>query len=79
MILDPPVVQQVLDRRAAGGHGEVGEQPPVAAPPQALRAHHRRAIGAGLDEHLVHRGLEAVGPHVRGVAAEHVLAPGGVR
>ena len=33
MLLDPPVVQQVADRHPPGGRGEVGEQPPVAAPP----------------------------------------------
>jgi hypothetical protein len=78
VFLGPAVVQQVPDRHLARGRYEVGQQPAVAAPPQALRAHHCRGIGAGLGEHLVHRGQEALGPHVRGVAAEHVFAPRGV-
>jgi hypothetical protein len=78
VLLDPPVMQEMPDRYTPCGHGKVGNQPPVAPPPQALRAHHRGAVDVGLGEYLVHRGLESLGPHVGGIAAEHVLAPGGV-
>ncbi|WP_192581541.1 hypothetical protein, partial [Micromonospora sp. AMSO12t] len=41
----PAVRHQVGHRHAAPQHGDVGDQPPVAAPPDALAAHHRRGPG----------------------------------
>jgi hypothetical protein len=79
VLLDPPVVHEVADVDAAGGRDEVRDQPAVAAPPQALRAHHDHLASGRLGEHAVD-GVEEVGrPHVLGVAAEHVLAPRHVR
>ncbi len=79
VLLEPAVVQQVPHRHPSRGRDEIGDHPPVAAPPQALGAHHGGGLGAGLGEHLVHGGDERGGSHVRGVAAKHVLPPGHVR
>ena len=50
VLLEPAVVHQVADRHAADGGHEVGQHPPVAAPPQALGAHHGRAADLGQAE-----------------------------
>jgi hypothetical protein len=70
MLLEPAVVHEVADLLAARGGHEVGQHPPVAAPPQALRAHHGRAVRIGQGQHLVHRGPERRAAHVRGVASQ---------
>src|SRR5215469_13561552 len=49
----PAVVHEVLDRNAAGDFGEVSDKPPVAAPPDALAAHHGQPLRGGLGENLV--------------------------
>jgi hypothetical protein len=78
VLLEPAVVQQVPDRHVARRRHEIGQQTAVAAPPQALGAHHGRAVQRGLGQQLVHRGEELPGAHVLGVAAEHLLAPGDI-
>ena len=52
MLLKPPVVHEVPDRHAARYRDEVGQQAAMAAPPQALRAHHRRGLRPGLRKQL---------------------------
>jgi hypothetical protein len=64
------VVGEVTDRDAAGDLSEVGDEPPVAAPPGTLAAHHRQLLGGGLGERLVYGGKEAGSPQVRSTAAE---------
>jgi hypothetical protein len=46
----PPVMGQVQHRGPAGEYREIGDDPPVAAPPHRLRAHDRGAFGRGLHE-----------------------------
>ena len=79
VLLQPAVVHEMTDRHASCRADEVGQHAPVATPPQALGAHHSRSPRAGQGEHLVHRGQEAFGPHVAGVAAQAVDVPGHVR
>jgi len=43
VLLEPPVVEEVLDLRAAEEEGGVGDEAAVASPPHALGAHDDRA------------------------------------
>src|SRR6202044_273802 len=79
VIFQPSVVQEMPDLHLTYRRDEIGEQPAVAAPPQALRAHHGRDIRVGLDEHLIGRGEKTVGPHMRRVTPEHLFSPDHVR
>ena len=71
----PAVVHEVLDRNAAGDLGEIGYKPPVAAPPEALAAHHGQPLRGGLGEDLVDGGKEVRSPHVPGITTEGRLPP----
>ena len=73
------VVYEVTDRHAAGDLGEVGDEPPVAAPLEAFAAHHRLLPGVGRREQLVDGAQEVWLPHVSGVTAEGRLPPCHVR
>lgn len=48
MRLDPAVVHEVADLGLAGDRDEIGQQPPVAAPPQRFGAHHDYPSGPGV-------------------------------
>jgi hypothetical protein len=69
------VVHEVADRDPAGQLSEVGDEPPVAAPPGALTAHHRDALGSGPGEDLVDGGEEARPPHVARISPECFFPP----
>ena len=59
-----------VDRHAPAEDGDVGDQPPVAAPPHALAAHHRDGRRRRLGEHLVEGGGELRRAGVGGVGGE---------
>ncbi len=73
------VMHEMPGGKAAGQLGEVRDEPPVAAPPEALAAHHDRPLQLALREDLVDRGKKVRLPHVAGITAEGGLAPGSVR
>ena len=52
---EPAVGHHVRYVDAPAEHGDVGDQPPVAAPPHALAAHHRDR-GVGVPAVHQHRG-----------------------
>ena len=73
------VMHEMPDRDAAGDLSEVGDEPPVASPPDALTAHHREMACGGLGEHVIDGGQEVRLPHVPGVTPEGRLPPRHIR
>src|SRR4051812_5972277 len=67
----------VADRGAADEQ-RVGEQPPVAAPPRRLRAHHGDALLSGPGLQPLEPARELLARHVVGVALERRVLPAGV-
>jgi hypothetical protein len=66
----PAVGHEVEDRHVPAEDGDVGDQPPVAPPPDALAAHHGDGRRVRLVEDLVQGGGELRRPGVGGVGGE---------
>lgn len=72
-------MHDVLDWKALDQRDVIGDKPPVATPPDALRAHDRGRRARSLTEYLEERRAERFGPHVRGVVAKPLVLKGDVR
>ena len=57
----PAVVHQMQDRNAPDNLSEIGDEPPVAAPPGISIAHRHQRLRCGLGGHLIDGG-EEIGP-----------------
>ena len=71
------IVHEVHDLDRSDQHEVVGEQSPMATPPERFAAHHRGRFDRVIQQ-LVHTGEELIGSHVVGVGPERCVAQGGV-
>src|ERR1700686_2591183 len=72
-------MHDVLDRKALDQRDVIGDKPPMAAPPDALRAHDRGWRARSLTKYLEKSRAERFGPHVRGVVAKPLVLKSDVR
>ena len=67
-----------MDDLNTQGNEDIGDEPPMTAPPEELGAHYGRPQSMGKHEQLKQSASEGLGRQVVGIAAKRWMSPAGV-